>query len=348
MYSFQKAILHGLPEIIRKKIRKSIHNLQGYIQPQKFGNRYIRSSLLIGQPNIHSWESATTQFILIDTREKGVSLQHNHVFDPNRNLIYEDKVSINPKKIRLHRCTHVEGTVAYLCNTSVDNYYHWLCLTLPLIEVYRNKLGGDPDFYYVGNASLHSWQIESLQKAGISQNKLITHGITAERIIALIPNRKGGVDESFLRFTRNLFYVPESDKSLPKKLYVGRGDTKKRPFLNENECMRFLQSEFGFTCTTMDHKSIQSQAELFRAAQVIIAPHGAALTNLLFSNPEAIAIELMPKGYENPCFRDIANFVGCTFIRLEGIPTEDAPEPRSLRVDVTQLKNLLMRANLHS
>lgn len=327
---------------LRNQGKKFLRKARFVFTPHKYGNRYIRSSSLIGLPNVHSWETRTTQFVLIDSRHREYSFRNNHLFDAQRNLIYEDKVSLNPRKIRLQPTTHIEGTVAYLCNTAVDNYYHWLCLTLPLVGVYRQVLGHDADFYYIGNAGLPPWQVESLRVAGVSPDRLITRAVTAARLLALIPNRKGPVDESFLRFTRELFYSSVHKERLPKRLYVGRGKTSKRPFLNEEECMHLLQSEFGFHCATMDHRTIREQADLFQSAEVIVAPHGAALTNLLFASPRAKVIELMPNGYENPCFRDIAAFVGCQFHRIEGEEVKNEQDLRSLVLDIRKLRQFLL------
>ena len=37
---------------------------------------------------------------------------------------------------------------------------------------------------------------------------------------------------------------------------------------------------------------------LFQGAEIILAPHGAAWTNLIFARPGTLALEIIPEGFE--------------------------------------------------
>ena len=52
--------------------------------------------------------------------------------------------------------------------------------------------------------------------------------------------------------------------------------------------------------------SFEQQAYFMNDTDIIIAPHGAGLINMLFMRPCSIVIEILPRGYENHCFENIA------------------------------------------
>ncbi|HBW56875.1 MAG TPA: hypothetical protein DEF27_03370, partial [Oscillatoriales bacterium UBA8482] len=55
--------------------------------------------------------------------------------------------------------------------------------------------------------------------------------------------------------------------------------------------------EWGVVPVELETLSVAEQARLFAHAKVIIAPHGAGLTNLMFCSPETIVIELVSPHY---------------------------------------------------
>jgi capsular polysaccharide biosynthesis protein len=95
--------------------------------------------------------------------------------------------------------------------------------------------------------------------------------------------------------------------------------------LNEDD-VRALLEPAGFETVFMEGRSVAEQAELFAAADVIVAPHGAAMANLVFCRPGTVVVELMG-----------ANTIGDFFARLSWrrgldyelvLGTEPTPPPR--------------------
>jgi capsular polysaccharide biosynthesis protein len=56
--------------------------------------------------------------------------------------------------------------------------------------------------------------------------------------------------------------------------------------------------------------SLADQVELFSEAKVVIGPHGAGLTNIMFAPKGAIVIECFGDSYVNGCFWALANICG--------------------------------------
>lgn len=83
--------------------------------------------------------------------------------------------------------------------------------------------------------------------------------------------------------------TPVSD--IKKRLYVPRRHN--RVVMNEAPLIELL-STYGFESVDTDKMSFSQQVEAFASAEVIIGPHGAALTNLLFAPPSCRVMEFFP------------------------------------------------------
>lgn len=100
-------------------------------------------------------------------------------------------------------------------------------------------------------------------------------------------------------------YRPKVYEKVTGKIYITRKGAKRRPMLNESEVIEFVQSQ-GFLVIDLAMHSVKEQLNLIASAEVIVAPHGAGLTNLAWAHPEAKIIELMSCGYPVFCFRKMA------------------------------------------
>src|SRR5207247_7200162 len=86
---------------------------------------------------------------------------------------------------RLDRTKRVSGSVAYLSNAGVHNFGHWLLFVLPLVEHYRDYLGADPDYYYVGGP-VDAWHYDSLASLGIEPDRILTTAVAGDRMLAAV------------------------------------------------------------------------------------------------------------------------------------------------------------------
>lgn len=90
-----------------------------------------------------------------------------------------------------------------------------------------------------------------------------------------------------------------------KLSYFHRLDSENRKILNETNLLELLENKFNASIFS-NSSPIKQQIENFRNSDIIISPHGAGLSNLLFCRENTIVIELMPENYINPCFATIA------------------------------------------
>ena len=78
---------------------------------------------------------------------------------------------------------------------------------------------------------------------------------------------------------------------------------------NEAELEEVMRQK-GFTVLELSRHPMVEQMEFFASADIIVAPHGAGLTNLIFSRPGAKVMELTSDKYVNPCFIDLSQVMG--------------------------------------
>ena len=241
-------------------------------------------------PPIRTFDSAT---VVLTGRDHSVSFRNGHAFDANRRIMYEENISFDTLPVSLQRLQRTDAThanVAYLSNTWPTNFYHWLCLTLPFLRFY-GLADVDVEQVYVGDR-LTGWQARSLELAGISKDEVVTGACRAETAHVAISTRNGGaVPPEQIEWVRSAL-VKTEPKVGDKRLFVGRGETTTRRMIDEDVIAAALEREFGYEYVTTSKMTLDEEIELFGMSESIVAPYGAALTNVLFAPRGTKVLEL--------------------------------------------------------
>jgi hypothetical protein len=95
----------------------------------------------------------------------------------------------------------------------------------------------------------------------------------------------------------------------PAMIYVWRVDAVHRPLRNEDALVEMLVG-YGVEPVVLSTLSLDEQIRLFRDAKLIIGPHGAGLSNVVFAAPGAVLYELLPDHYLNVCINRLAQLRG--------------------------------------
>jgi len=192
-----------------------------------------------------------------------------------------------PKKTKL-----IKGNTAVLTWNDTDkNYHHRITVTLP--KYYIIKKSWIPiDTYIVDTAS--GFHKETLAALWISTSQTVSPNphtyYQCENLICTNNTTLYGFIQPWVQsFLRKLFLPHSSSQSPTKKLYIKRISTRK--VANDEELERYMINH-GFEIHAMEWMSIKQQAELFHQASVIVGPHGAGLTNIVFCKPWTTLIEL--------------------------------------------------------
>jgi capsular polysaccharide biosynthesis protein len=131
-------------------------------------------------------------------------------------------------------------------------------------------------------------------------------------------------------------------KTGPKKIYLSRRGAPRRRLVNEAELEARLAG-LGFACVQPERLSVAQQVEYFSDARYVVAPHGAALTNLVFAPSGARLLELFHPQHKNRTFyANLAAACGHRYASFDGQPTNRADDPElEYSVDISAILEIL-------
>jgi capsular polysaccharide biosynthesis protein len=113
--------------------------------------------------------------------------------------------------------------------------------------------------------------------------------------------------------------VPVGQSEKPIKIYISRTLPSARVIANEAELLPSLQ-EMGFQICRLEQMPFEEQVRLFRNAEVVVGPHGAGFTNLIFSKPGTRVVEILAKGHERRCYWTLSAELGHDYLFYLGTP----------------------------
>lgn len=239
-------------------------------------------------------------------------------FDKNGNIIAETTLpplgdlsprfdgsisiqSLIQKKLSALETPHLD-TACSLLNFWSKSYYHWFldCLTrLEGLEYYQETTGCKPVLIIDSNPPL--WQIESLKLLGYSSDDYIqwnhTKVFVKKLVVPAFRQPGNWVSPSALHWLRqrlfiNIPAIENQGLSFSPRVYISRCKASRRKIINEDEVMKIL-SPLGFVSYTLENLSFMDQIKLFLSAEIIIGPHGAGFTNIIFSQKQLTVIEFV-------------------------------------------------------
>ncbi len=212
--------------------------------------------------------------------------------------------------------TRVDGTVGALSSRGDGNYYHFLHDCLPRLFVLEGcPEAPRPERWLTPVAA--SFQRELLDLIGIPLEQrldaatiphlqaevLVVPGLPSTRVL----NPPWVSRELRARLCCDASRVPG------RHIYLTRGASRNnRTVLNEDQVISLLEDR-GFTCLDPGAMTVRDQIRWFSEADLVVAPHGAALANLAFCSPGATVLELFG-AHIDPCYWRMASGVaGLTY-----------------------------------
>jgi hypothetical protein len=113
---------------------------------------------------------------------------------------------------------------------------------------------------------------------------------------------------------------------------------KSRALLNEEEVLATLKSVHpNLEWHIFDLPSVEDTIDLFSKAAIIVGPHGAGMTNMIFSATGIPIVEFMPLEQPNMCYWHLSEMLGNRYFM---IPVRSETDYR-MRVDCSMLPDLL-------
>lgn len=226
--------------------------------------------------------------------------------------------------------------VGYFLNP-FPNYFHFVVDSLLKLEVLRLQEIHPLDqvTLVASPGSLTPWQCEYLAALGYHEEDILFPGASPIRFRKLLVTSTRRSHFAYSRRSlealrdRVLGHFGIRSNQLTTKLYISRRDAVHRRVLNEDELLEELTRR-GFETITLEGMSLSDQVSRFAASSVIVAPHGAALTNLAFTTAPKL-VELHPRDdYGRAFFMTMCLGLGGQYARVVGencTPTSDYEIP---------------------
>lgn len=241
---------------------------------------------------------------------------------------------LQEKKLRLPE--RIDGQFAVLATALGGSYAHWLLDELPRLLSLR-EWGKLPDLIAHTQAE---YARSALKIAGFKGHSIEPvrrkHLQVGELIVPALPGWVGCVNAAHVQRLVNFVAPIQSSPAFsPERIYVSRALAKRRHVINESAVMATLLPQ-GFICVQLEHLSWAEQIALFRGVKTIVAPHGAALANLIFSRPGTRVIECFSHDYVNGCFAQLADVCALHYTSI--VAPGKGPwgrNPKSNRLDFT-------------
>ena len=237
---------------------------------------------------------------------------------------------------------------------SGNNYFHFLFDILTKLKIYEERFSlSDIDYFYV--PGINSWQKQILSLFKINEKKLIDSNkyrhIKAREIIAVDhPWYKSGYIQKEIKklpewsifFLRNKFLDLRKKFQASKKIFIDRTDSlyKHCKLINNQEVIEYLEKK-GFKSYQTSKLDFYEQIYLFENADIIISPHGAALTNIIFSKPGMKLFELIPKNHGSVKCERISSFLKFNYTRINLDPIINDNNEGDIKIELDQLEKII-------
>lgn len=208
-------------------------------------------------------------------------------------------------------------------------YYHWMLDILPKLGLLeREGISLDSIDHFLVREITSDFQRETLRKLGIDESRIVEtvnqqfwHCETLLHV-----DMHNGINLKMNRFVPlwlKQTFLTQPAESERLRLYISRPEGIRRGILNEAEIKPLVEAA-GFTVVVMEGKSVAEQAALLSRADALMAPHGGALTNMVFCKPGIPVIELLSR-HVYPYYYGLSELCGHRYHAILENPEEDFP-----------------------
>jgi len=241
-----------------------------------------------------------------------------------------------------------------VANSGHKSYYHWTLESIGALLM-RRLLGQTGPL--VMPPLTERWQTDLRELFRIE-----------EPVIEVAPNELAAFDEVALtnltgrsysfgphpallqEFVRQAPSIGKTDG--PKRIYISRFDVPGRRRMENEKSLCDLLRTRGFSIIDTGSLSVIEQAILFRGAEVIVAPHGAGLTNLIYACDGALGpqvIELIHEGYLARGFLKIAQAKALNYMAIVNVDATigDYHHDGTWRCDLDLVSQTLSELAIH-
>lgn len=282
----------------------------------------IRDAGLIGHTRRSDAEHKSLQAIvnIVDSSGRPLLFPFKKRWNLKSSLTHLDLLFTKPKG-------GAQRKVALLGSSQVS-FYHFVTEVVGDWWFLKQMGYRESDFSaIVVHGHKKDWQEEILDILRIPGDKRHYHfEVKARHIDLVVPYRTKGdavtvpswmCDALWSELGKGL-----SNRAGHRKIYLSRRDAPRRRMVNEADMTRRLR-KIGFEILQLEGMTIAEQQALLGSARVVVAEHGAALTNIVWCPTNATVVDIHPTVPAMPCFKILAELRGLRYIPVFVARSED-------------------------
>ena len=220
------------------------------------------------------------------------------------------------------------------------NHFHWLIDNLP--RLYGILQIDEPEINIIIPETYNKLQLETLRILLDDRFKFIKIGNrdvwTLEKFyfsFFCAYDCSGYMPKKYIEFLRDKF-IEAYDidvKEKKSRFYLSREKDKWRHLLNEEQVIIILK-KYNFKVIHPKDLSIKEQISLFSSAEILVAPHGSALANLIFADSCKV-LEIYPPFEVKGHFFMLGKALGLDYYVLKGNKQQ---ENNNFEVDLVEFE----------
>jgi len=227
--------------------------------------------------------------------------------------------------------------------SSSRNHFHWLIKMLPRLHLLEQVgvLPARVDAVFINDPT--AAQAEGYARARLAGRSLRIVGsrdfwCCSRLYVSSIPH---DIPMWAVTFLRQLFGpVPPANNA--RAVYLMRGATTKRRVQNESDICEHLTKR-GITPINLGHRSLVEQMHVIGNADVIVAPHGSALANLVFAREGTRLLEIFANPGNQKCYWMLARHrrLSYHYFVADAVPKGENPNEFDMVIPENKLDRAL-------
>lgn len=242
--------------------------------------------------------------------KKGVDLADEFYFYNNvQYLNYFSFFKLMLKQKLYNRYKIISKPVVFVADTWSYGYFHWMIEAIPRLTSAINEIKG---FTVILPAAYKHLPFVAQSLKLLELDVFYMHKDYTYRIKQLMFSSHfcgtGNYSDAAIQKTRQIFRGTILNKTEAKKrIYISRKKAEKRIIQNEDELLVIL-NHYGFEIVYCENLNLPQQVALFSEAVILLANHGAGLSNMLFMPAGSAVIELRNENdNHNNCYFSLAS-----------------------------------------
>lgn len=222
---------------------------------------------------------------------------------------------------------------------SSANLYHFYFYTLEKLT-YTLDVDALKDFKFLLPPVTSKFVEETISLLGITDFYKMEENCNLKADFVIISPGNNAVlptKRSTISIKNLLLSKVDCSLDLGERIYISRQNAEKRKVINQKE-LDIILSQFNFKIVCAEDYSLAEQISIFKNAKVVVSPHGAGLSNIIFLDEESTVIEINTDNREQcvPHYMVLSNHCNLKYYYFDSSTEKD-----NFRIDIKEFENLL-------